>query len=70
MRISCVLRYSYIGFRFLRYRLSPWSALASASLKLIFVAGSDRTHEQIRCMRAMSKIDFVNFYRAIEDLLW
>jgi hypothetical protein len=78
MSIARVVRCSYIGFRLLRYRLSPWIVLASASLKLLFIAGSDalparqsqRTREQIRCMRAMSKIDFVNFYRAIEDLLW
>jgi hypothetical protein len=70
MSLSRLVRSSYIRFRLLRYRLSPWIALASASLKLLFVEGGDRTQAQIRCMKAMSKIDFVNFYRAIDDLLW
>ncbi len=70
MSSLCLIQRSYIGFRFLRYKASPWLALAIAPIKLLASSKVQRTHEQIRCMRAISRIDFVSAYGLLNDLLW
>ncbi len=68
---SCYLiQCSYIGFRFLRFKLSPWIILAIAPFKLVFSSGVQRTYEEIRYLSAISKIDFVGVYGLLNDLLW
>lgn len=70
MGYSCFIKCYFVGFRFLRYKFSPWITLAIAPLKLLVASGSDRTYTKISCMRAMSKIDFVGVYGLMNDLLW
>lgn len=70
MRSPRLIQRCCVGLRFLRYKFHPWIMLAIASLKLLIVSGLDRTHEKIRCMQAMSKIDFANVYSLLNDLLW
>ena len=64
---SCFIRSGYLGF--LRYRFSPWVVLAIALLNLPFSSGSNRITTKIRCLRAMSKIDFAGVYEFINELL-
>jgi hypothetical protein len=59
-----------VRFRLLRRKCSPWITLAIASLKLLFVSGTDRSHEKNRWMSAVIKIDFAGFYGLLNDLLW
>jgi hypothetical protein len=70
MNSPCGIRFFCIRFRFLRIKASPWVTLAIAPLNLLMGSGSDRIHKKIRCMRAMSKIDFAGFYGLLNDLLW
>ena len=64
------LKCCYIRFRLLRYRLYPWITLANTPLKLLTASGVNRTREKIRCMSAMSNIDFAGVYGLSNDLLW
>ena len=64
-----VLR-SYTNRRFLRYRFSPWFVLVIAPLKLCISSEVQRTHEKILWMRAIGKINFVDVYALLNDLLW
>ncbi len=70
MSFLCLIQCGYIGLRFLRYNASPWLTLAIAPIKLLASSKVQRTHEQIRCMRAISRINFVNVYEVLNDLLW
>jgi hypothetical protein len=70
MSFLCPVQYGYIGFRFLRYKFSPWCTLAIASLKLLFSSGVQHTHEKICYMKALCKIDFVGVYGLLNELLW
>ncbi len=65
-----LLRHGYVGFRFVRYQCSPWFVLATAPLKLLFATGVERSHVQIRCCKAIARIDFVQVYGLLNDLLW
>lgn len=60
----------YVRFRLLRYKFYPWITLMIAPLKLLKASGVNRTREKIRCMSAMSKIDFAGVYGLLKDLLW
>jgi hypothetical protein len=66
----CLIRWSYIRLRFLRYQFSPWLTLAIAPLKLLFASGTQRTYEQVRFLKSISKINFVGVYELLNDLLW
>lgn len=66
----CFLRSSHVRFRFLRYQFSPWIVLAIAPFDLLCSSGVNRTTAKIRCLKAMSKIDFAGVYEFINDLLW
>lgn len=70
MSALCLIQHGYIGLRFLRYKTSPLLTLAIASIKLLFTSEVQRTRERIRCMRAISRIDFVSVYGLLNDLLW
>jgi hypothetical protein len=70
IRPHYLLRCSYVGFRFMRYQASPWLALVFAPLQLLCSSGLQRTHQQIRYLNAISKINFVALYRVLNDLLW
>ena len=66
----CLIRCGWIGYRFARRKSSPWIMLASSFLNLLFVSGVNRTHEQIRLVSAVIRIDFVKVYSLLNDLLW
>ena len=66
----CLIQCGWIGYRLIRRKASPWTALMSSLLKLLFVSGVNRTHEQIRLMSAVIRIDFVKVYSLLNDLLW
>jgi hypothetical protein len=70
MSFLCLIQCGYIGLRFLRYKASPWLILAIAPIKLFASSKVQRTCEQIRCMRAISRINFVSVYGLLNDLLW
>lgn len=70
MSSLCLIQCVYIGLRFLRYKYSPWLILAITPIKLLSASKVQRTHVQIRCMRAISRIDFVSVYGLLNDLLW
>lgn len=65
-----LLQYSYLRFRFVRDQCAPWLVLAIAPLKLLFVSGVERIHEQVRYLSAIARIDFVGVYGLLNDLLW
>jgi hypothetical protein len=66
----CLLQCGYIGFRFVRYKCSPWFVLATVPLKLLFAAEAERTYVQIRYFSAISRINFIHVYELLNDLLW
>jgi hypothetical protein len=66
----CLLQYSYLGFRFARFKCFPWLTLAIAVCKLPFASGVERTHVQLRYLSAIARINFVNVYGLINELLW
>jgi hypothetical protein len=70
MSFLCLIQCGYIGFRFLRYKYSPWLILAIAQIRLLASSKVQRTREQIRYMRAISRIDFAGVYALLNDLLW
>ncbi|UBF26159.1 hypothetical protein K9N68_32335 [Kovacikia minuta CCNUW1] len=70
MSSLCLIQCSYVALRFLRYKASPWLTLAISPIKLLASSKVQRTHEQIRCMRAISRINFVSVYGLLNDLLW
>jgi hypothetical protein len=71
IRPHSLLRCSYVGFRFMRYQASPWLALVFAPFQLLCSSGREqRTHQQIRYLNAVSKINFVALYGVLNDLLW
>jgi hypothetical protein len=65
----CLLKYHNIGFRFLRYKCHPMITLVSAAFNVLFSSGVQRTREKIRCISAMSKIDFATVYELLSSLL-
>jgi hypothetical protein len=67
---SCLIKCSFIGFRFLRYKFHPWIALVTSPIHLLMASGSDRTRAEISWMSAVSKIDFAGVYGLLNDLLW
>lgn len=69
MNFSFSIRSCQIGFRFLRLRYHPWIILTITPLKLLMASGIDRTHEEIRLMQAVGKINFAKFYSLLNDLL-
>ncbi|PSB58985.1 hypothetical protein C7B77_02730 [Chamaesiphon polymorphus CCALA 037] len=59
-----------IGWRFLRYKFHPWMTLATSPLNILTKSGIDRTHAQNRYLSAIGKINFVNVYALLDNLLW
>jgi hypothetical protein len=70
MDFFCLIQRGSIGLRFLRYKTSPLLTLAIAPIKLLSSSEVQRTRERIRCMRAITRIDFVSVYGLLNDLLW
>jgi hypothetical protein len=66
----CLLQYSYLGFRFARFKCFPWLTIAIAVCKLPFASGVERTHIQLRYLSAIARINFVDVYGLLSDLLW
>jgi hypothetical protein len=66
----CLSQLGYLGFRFVRYKYSPWLTLASTPFKLLYASGLQRTDVQVRYLRALSKINFVGLYGVLNDWLW
>jgi hypothetical protein len=69
-KLGCPIKCCYIGFRLLRYKFYPWITLTIAPLKILATSDVNRTHEKIRCMSAISKINFVGVYALLNELLW
>lgn len=69
-RSHCLLPCCYLGFRFVRYQCSLRFGLAITPLKLLFASEVERTYVKIRYFRAITRIDFVNVYGLLHDLLW
>jgi hypothetical protein len=67
--LPCFIQSGKIGFRFLRHKCDPWMTLIFSLPKLLFGSEVDRRREQIRCLIAISKINFVGFYSLLNDLL-
>jgi hypothetical protein len=65
-----LIRCSRIRWRWLRHRVSPWLTLAIALLKLPFASEVERIRQQVRCLSAIARIDFVRVYGLLNDLLW
>lgn len=70
MVFSRLMQSSRIRWRWLRYRASPWFALATVPLQWLLSPGVQRTDAEIRCMGAMGRINFVGVYGFLDDLLW
>ncbi|MEB3161624.1 MAG: hypothetical protein VKK80_00200 [Prochlorothrix sp.] len=66
---ACLLRYGYLGFRFMRYQCSPWLVLAIAPFKLLCASEAERIRLQLRCFSAIARIDFVRIYGLLNELL-
>lgn len=60
----------FIWIRFFRRKTYPWTILALAVCKIIYLCGTQQDKEKFRLMVALAKIDFVKFYAFINDLLW
>lgn len=56
--------------RFLRRKAYPWTALAVAPGKVLWLWGTERDREKACLMMALAKIDFVGAYAFLNDLLW
>jgi hypothetical protein len=59
-----------IGLRFLRFKLNPWIVLVIAPATLFSASEYHRNYTKIRCMKAMTQIDFVRVYEFLNDLIW
>jgi hypothetical protein len=70
MVIVPLLRRFNVGFRLFRYKANPWSTLAIAPFKLLFVSSVYCHQEKMRYWKAIAKIDFVKVYQLLNDLLW
>ncbi len=70
IRPHYLLGCSYIGFRFVCDQASPWLTLVFAPFQLLCSSGLQRTHQQIRYLNAISKINFAALYGVLNDLLW
>lgn len=70
MRSTCLVQCSYVGFRFLRYKASPWMMLAIAPINLLTASGMHREFIKARCLLTLSRINFAAVYEFINDLLW
>jgi hypothetical protein len=66
----CFIQYCRVGFRFLRPKFYPWIVLAIAPFRIATSSGVNRTYAKIRCMSAMTKINFAGVYALLNDLLW
>jgi hypothetical protein len=77
MSSLCAVQCGYVGFRFLRYKCSPWLMLAMtfgrsltiAPLQLFLSSGVQRTHAANLGVSAIGKINFVGAYGLLHDLL-
>lgn len=70
MKVSPLSPAIRVGVRWFRYRIHPWMTLAIAPVRLLFASDFQRTHEKNRYQVAMSRIDFVEVYEFLNDLLW
>lgn len=68
--LKCPIICCAIGWRWLRYKCHPWITLATAPLKILTRSGIDRTHAQNRYLSAIGKINFVDVYAWLDNLLW
>jgi hypothetical protein len=69
-KVDCFVQSCRIRFRFLRSKFDPWIVLAIALFKIATSSGVNRTYAKIRCMSAITKINFAGVYALLNDLLW
>lgn len=67
---TCFIRSCRLGFRFLRPKFYPWIVLAIAPFRIATSSGVHRTYAKIRYRNAITKINFVDVYALLNDLLW
>ena len=70
MGCPCLIKCCFVGFRFLRYKFYPWITVAIAPLNILAASDINRTHEKIRYMSAIGKINFAAVYELLNELLW
>jgi hypothetical protein len=61
----------FLWFRFLKQKTKthPWTVLAIASCKWLWVNEIERERETLSLLFALCKIDWINVYEAIDDLI-
>jgi hypothetical protein len=69
-KVDCFVKSCRIRFRFLRSKSDPWIVLAIAPFRIATSSGVNRTYAKIRCMSAITKINFAGVYELLNDLLW
>jgi hypothetical protein len=69
-KVDCFVKSFRIRFRFLRSKSYPWIVLAIAPFRIVTSSGVNRTYAKIRCMSAITKINFAGVYELLNDLLW
>jgi hypothetical protein len=69
-KVDCFVKSCRIRFRFLRSKSYPWIVLAIAPFRIATSSGVNRTYAKIRCMSAITKINFADVYAFLNDLLW
>ncbi|WP_414528559.1 hypothetical protein [Nodularia chucula] len=70
MKTPDLIRVCRFGRRFLWCKSTPWITLAIAPFNLMISSGRQRTYEQIRYLKAISKIDFAGFYELLNSCLY
>lgn len=69
MSVLCLIQCGYIELSFWSYKASPLLTLAITLTKLLSLSDIECAHEQIHCMRVVSKTNAVSVYRFFNDLL-
>ncbi|MEO1299844.1 MAG: hypothetical protein AAFW75_29555 [Cyanobacteria bacterium J06636_16] len=70
MKVSPLSPVIRMGVCWWRYQIHPWMTLMIAPFRWLFSSGKQCIHEEIRCQVAISRIDFVEVYEFLNDLLW
>lgn len=61
---------SFVWLRLFRRKTYLWLLLGVASIRVIYLGGTEQQREKARWMVALAKLDFVKIYGFMNDLLW
>ena len=70
MQTTCLFQYCSLLLRFVRYKLYPFLCLTQSSIEWFSASGIERTRTENAWMISLSKVNMVNVYEFINDLLW